>query len=276
MDPFAADAGCYVSSDFDNLVVDVDAVVRDGFPPEHARGGDVFFSHRDKLSLAGHVNSPPNQTTHILPDHISPHVQGFTGDACLENTAAFSVSGFPSTAAATFDIVACSALDLIASAPSAPGEALPPTVCQPCQVGPPGIGAAGPLCPIHIGDDAARVELPCALMDDAPLNASQSRPFPDHPGCGTRLSTPGITKASCPSTGSAVVPTAVGSRALSGRRHHRNQEPSLPLALSIKAGPTKSEWEAMRTTIEKLYLDFNLPLRNVMSNMEERHGFRAT
>ena len=40
--------------------------------------------------------------------------------------------------------------------------------------------------------------------------------------------------------------------------------------------PTKAEWEAMKPSIERLYWVENLPLKDVVVIMAERHGFHAT
>ena len=51
--------------------------------------------------------------------------------------------------------------------------------------------------------------------------------------------------------------------------------PKPPVALKA-AGPTSKEWDALRSFIESLYIDYNLPLSVVQSHMATRHGFHAT
>src|SRR5271170_867287 len=60
--------------------------------------------------------------------------------------------------------------------------------------------------------------------------------------------------------------------------HDRNSSTESPQRASMpsRQPPTPEEWEGQKSNIARLYIDQEMPLRDVMALMERSYGFRAS
>ena len=273
MDPSATDDFDAGSGDmfagFDIMDVDVDTLLREAFP-EAAGPWELRSGSLDPKTPVSDGHSSSNPVNNIFPGFFSFDTQSWGANISLDMNTALAPTWSPLAQPASFESAAGQPpLMDIDSEPAVP-------MVLPAYQGITGSETIGSRCPINTAAVAAAPTPPGARMNGTQPNVSRSQPPSGQPAYKPLLPAIDTTDTSPSGTHSIAIPPLASRTSTALDRPYGIQGPIIPAARPSIAGPSKEEWAAMKTTIKGLYIDFNLPLRDVILVMEKRHGFRAT